>query len=69
MKLHITNTETGQVTEIDERQLKDIRTALRKDAGLNMRGSTTLYIWHGPEAPAPVLQYRDMHGRKARSVI
>ena len=69
MRIHITNTSTGQVTEIDERQLRDIKTDLRRSKRLNIRGESTLYIWHGPEASAPVLEYRDMHGKKARRII
>jgi hypothetical protein len=69
MKLHITNTDTGQATILDERQIKDLVRNLRRSEHLALRGDVTLYIWHGKEAPAPALVFRDFQGRKGATVI
>ena len=69
MNLTIVNTQTQARDEYTEAELLDLARDLSQREGLNARQDVTVYIWHGKESPSPVLEVRDFHGKKARTVL
>lgn len=69
MRLIITNTDTQEKTILKADDLAEHIRSLQKQEQMNRRADATLYIWHGKLAPSPVLELRDIHGKKGRMML
>ena len=69
LNLIITHTDTQAQVRLTENDLADLIHQLTRAEALNTRHDATLYIWHGKLAPSPVLELRDIHGKKGRMML